>query len=974
MPGAQEAAEKRWSGYGRPPQNIKRDPRSYPHNGQLWRLLKKASDRKTQVSKHQRLYTVNERIWRKSHKGDAPRDSGLSASEATQKARDFDLEARERRKARDKPLPLPPGYYGSRKRKGPKTKAASRFEGSLATDNNTRLHFGAAIALQAHVNNDAFCVKSQEDGRIVATSHIGPKDVVLFKLLELEEPGSHKACRFGDAVWLQICGGPGEPSWRHGSVVGAKVVGACNLPTVPIDPNVAEYIGGDQVETGLGAPAPVRAMLPTGKEAMSFHEMRHRNKAALTLGRWRLLPANDETAERAAERGGFVCNGDLVYLEQDFFHVTMSRDGSTSLERVPKVTEYPGYRVERTGCWVLRIATLTNENMNDLSYKEQRGELLMQKAIKSMRRSHANRMGRRGYDRDADEPILLKKGDDAPRLPGGKLFCTLLRHVVMEREALDEQKVLAPHTEKERYPHNYFASRFPTCGPPVIAPDEKTIVKLRPSEMRERAPQVQRAPPTHTFLTEGSQEASSPINKQISVITEGTVLTNKTDCPSLVYGPEWHIPNRDLLINRHTTKSSICPYQLGGEEVEDDFSEVTEVAELISLDQVSKIQKRKARLLGKAKSWAYDLGSEDQFVTDIKRDESLTAKMRQQILKDPDGESEKDSFLSDDLSIASGSRRRSRSMDSYSIEIPQTIDESDSDDSGPVYDPDASENDRDVEKEAMSAIDNYFKVWQDQLKNQEKRDVSSRLVSEDKFLAHNIDFLKRRERFKTMFAQLKIDNARVEETSSLMQDLADESEAPLVHNLEDLATFDEVECTRHFESMDLLRDMVEATREAFQKFVLPQLAGGMKDGSTAKMAECACEAALIVGAFSERVVAPRCSAFARALKEYLVTAASLTYNVKDEDLPQVIADLAAPSLDPDVLRRHAKKFYSEVDLFCTHVGEAYPKRRRRSTRRKRRSTRRRSSLLAPVGAPAPAAAPAAAQRAKTPEANATKAL
>ena len=93
-----------------------------------------------------------------------------------------------------------------------------------------------------------------------------------------------------------------------------------------------------------------------------------------------------------------------------------------------------------------------------------------------------------------------------------------------------------------------------------------------------------------------------------------------------------------------------------------------------------------------------------------------------------------------------------------------------------------------------------------------------------------------------------------------------------------------------------------------------------------------------------------------------MTAAQLTYNVKDEDLPQVIADLAAPSLDPDVLRRHAKKFYSEVDLFCTHVGEAYPKRRRRS------------SLLAPVGAPAPAAAPAAAQRAKTPEAKAAGAL
>ena len=87
----------------------------------------------------------------------------------------------------------------------------------------------------------------------------------------------------------------------------------------------------------------------------------------------------------------------------------------------------------------------------------------------------------------------------------------------------------------------------------------------------------------------------------------------------------------------------------------------------------------------------------------------------------------------------------------------------------------------------MNAIDNYFKVWQEQLKNQEKRDVSSRLVSEDKFLAHNIDFLKRRGAVQDhVRAAEDRQRARVEETSSLMQDLADESEAPLVHNLEDL--------------------------------------------------------------------------------------------------------------------------------------------------------------------------------------------
>ena len=954
MPGAQAASEARWSGYGRPPQNIKRDPRSYPHDGQLWRLIKKASDRRTQVSKHQRLYTVNERIWHRTHAGKVP-DCGLNASEATQPDVDYEKLARERRKARDKPLPLPAGYYGSKPREV-KTKAASKFEGSLATDDNTRLHFGAAIALQAHSGIGAFCVKSQassrEDGTILATKNIGPKDVVLFKLLELEEPGSHKACRFGDAVWLQICGGPGEPSWRHGSVVGAKVIGACNLPTVPVDSTQSEYIEGDYDETvSLGAPAPIRAMLPTGKEAMSFHEMRHRNKAALTLGRWRLLPATDDVARKAAERGGFVCNGDLVYLEQDFFHVTHDRNGRTSLERVPKKAEDPGYNVERTGCWVLRVATLTNENMKELSYSEQRGELLLQKAIKSMRCSHANRMGRRGYDRDADEPVLLKKGDDAPRLPGGKLFCTLLRHVVMEREALEEEKVLAPHAEKEAHPHNYFASRFPTCGPPVIALDERSIVKLQPEHAKERKPQVQRNKPVHTFLTEGS--VSSPLRGP-SVATFKTVETTRSECPSLIYGPEWHVPKHDLLINKHTTQSSICPFDRGTHDVAT-YSEVTQEPSC-SLDQISRVQKRKADLLGKAKSWAYDLGGEDRFVNDIACDESLTSKMRCALLADT-GEG---STLNDDLSsvasrrlsrssnVSLGSRSRAGSLD--------TLEESSSgeDDEGHVYDPDDDDK-RDVEKEALTAIDSYFSLWQAQLNSQEKRDLSSSLLREDQFLAHNIDYLKRRERFKHMFSQLKIQNARIEESSSLMQDMADEGEKPLVDALETLKTFDEVASLKHFEASDLMRDMLSATVEAYRKFVLPALALSMKDGSTKKMAEAACEACLVVAAFSERVVAPRCTAFAHALKAYLMEAAGLKHKVKDEDLPLVISDLAAPHLDPDVLRRHAKKFYSEVDLFCTHATDAYLRQRRRSTRRRRRTTTRvRRQAPAPLGAPAPA--------------------
>ena len=46
---------------------------------------------------------------------------------------------------------------------------------------------------------------------------------------------------FCSQVWLQIFGGTGEPSWKNGSVVGAKVHTATKLPTVPLDPTQAKY-------------------------------------------------------------------------------------------------------------------------------------------------------------------------------------------------------------------------------------------------------------------------------------------------------------------------------------------------------------------------------------------------------------------------------------------------------------------------------------------------------------------------------------------------------------------------------------------------------------------------------------------------------------------------------------------------------------------------------------------------------------
>ena len=55
----------------------------------------------------------------------------------------------------------------------------------------------------------------------------------------MTERGASKVGNFApfcSQVWLQIFGGTGEPSWKNGSVVGAKVHTATKLPTVPLDP------------------------------------------------------------------------------------------------------------------------------------------------------------------------------------------------------------------------------------------------------------------------------------------------------------------------------------------------------------------------------------------------------------------------------------------------------------------------------------------------------------------------------------------------------------------------------------------------------------------------------------------------------------------------------------------------------------------------------------------------------------------
>ena len=71
------------------------------------------------------------------------------------------------------------------------------------------------------------------------------------------------------------------------------------------------------------------------------------------------------------------------------------------------------------------------------------------------------------------------------------------------------------------------------------------------------------------------------------------------------------------------------------------------------------------------------------------------------------------------------------------------------------------EEEEDTERLALEAIDSWHKKWTHRLSTDGRAGgpIVDRLHGEDVFLVHNIDYLKRRHRFKTMFAKLQIDSS-----------------------------------------------------------------------------------------------------------------------------------------------------------------------------------------------------------------------
>ena len=916
---------------------LRRHPRSYKQVGHLWDYVRLGDDRKEQVKHGRSLFHVNDAVKKKAPTVERPR---------------------RRKKEPQRNGKKSVTILGTTISPAGPVPTAKAFDHHFSDERDTRLHFGATVAFQSIVNNEVMVVRNSSeptiDGKIGSCSvhRVGLQDVAKFKMIELNDPGSFKAVRFGDHIWLQIFGGTGEPSWRQGSVIGAKVYEATSLPTVSLDPRYGQQsttVQADHHQRNLGQPAPVRATLPKGKEdaAWSYHEMRMRNSSAMTLGRWRIMPATTDSL------GGFVSNFDEVFLEQDFFYIcqdghndpvtppvvgvaipggvppaaaqnvastvssnsstsssvmtgsinkkkAMDEDTSLTFHRIPKENDGK-YSVERRGIFRIRIAEASTD-LREMSKGEQRSEMLMERARRALQRSDARRHGARRYRQDGSVTSLDKEAmpnpfpDSLEYIPGGGTFSMYLRESIKARFADRELAALRTHVRKEARPHAFFAKQFPGVGAP------------------------------------------KPIGLGIS--SESSSLDDGT----CTYCPRSPTRDRPLVINRYTTQSLI-KFPTKRSRPEKPLGDLLESPSLVSkltnplsptttttkpdefdvasLAVVSPAQERKSRLLSSAASWPLAFNGEDDMVA-------------QQVAKD--------------LRCGRADVHRDET-DEEPDEIIEEDPDDDKTDEGTVTTVNTEEEDDNASiatAKTLKTIDHWHARWMHKVAG--ATSIERRLAATDDLIVNNILFVKRRENFNAMLRKLDVDDetgtaireswhidgptrpSPLTETSlpTLSEEVprgeddddthvtfsstADEKDLPIFAHDESLA------CFRGDDA--LLDRMARSTAKLLDETIVPKLRAAMDDDQesldTPAIVRVVCETILLVLTFTECIIAPRLRAIALRIKNLLSDRMLSGDANEDEELVEALCE-NAQDVDLQSLMALTRHMLADITDFVSEV-------------------------------------------------------
>ena len=252
-------------------------------------------------------------------------------------------------------------------------------EGSATNDFNitpgATLFYGSKVALQVagSGNSDNFrdalflCVDHKSGACVLRTDAdrqlLGDEGgTIVFTLVDMLDPPSMRPVKSGGSVWLCAATGSGEPTWRNGSVVAARVGAAMDLSTVGQMPNSKirnpdTQTAGRQVGVGMAIPAIVlprnasgqvvdgnNILLSSGEETDTgetkqyshrdpkFEDMmRQRNVLPSAIGRWEISKGGTPSTQSYAKPGSkpdLIGNFDSVGLTQSFFFLAQATRGA----------------------------------------------------------------------------------------------------------------------------------------------------------------------------------------------------------------------------------------------------------------------------------------------------------------------------------------------------------------------------------------------------------------------------------------------------------------------------------------------------------------------------------------------------------------------------------------------------------------------------------------------------------------------
>ena len=425
---------------------------------------------------------------------------------------------------------------------------------------NATVFYGSVVALQ--MSDGKYLTVMEDTGEIKAHSWPGIEKYgirqkatnpgpdaqngrMLFTLYDMRNPGNQEPIKYGDPVWFTVCTGNGIPSWKKGSCIAARIMNAPQLATIGLEssskirnpenetlnvgspiplPCVVQTTSG-KTSSELWLPGPITKDNPSGwysKKDLIYEKLyKERNAAAMSLGKWFMLPVqltHQESIRRSKasyaartviegllegpskshldSESGYenkeLINGTEIYLERDWFYISgnpskqkrneiiirqlpgTNEDSALSPDNKMKLKKLVSKRktgdnvdksleVDRRGVFKIRLIS-GGQRSKGQNKEQQKIEATFHMARQQLKKSRSFRNG---------DVVQYEDGN----IKGGEKFSMQLRLIHQDLDLKNDNKYLSYEDDKLTRLENYFEDLYENS--PVRILDKSSKSKKR---------------------------------------------------------------------------------------------------------------------------------------------------------------------------------------------------------------------------------------------------------------------------------------------------------------------------------------------------------------------------------------------------------------------------------------------------------------------------------------------------------------